>query len=261
MDAKLKSALRGEPAPGVVTVLGPFEVPGLPVARHVRVYVPRGYASAGPHPVLVLFDGQNVFHDEPSFAGGWHAHDAVERVARGRRVAPVVVGIDHGGVHRLAELSPFDTEAFAGRADALIEWVAGAVVPALASRLHLARGPQGVVIGGSSMGGLAALYAHFRRPEVFGGALCMSPSLFVGRGRIFDYVAAQPVPWTSRVYLDCGAREGRGRMLVLAVEMARLLERRGYGNDRLMFRPDKRGRHGERDWRRRLPKALRFMFG
>lgn len=44
------------------------------------------------------------------------------------------------------------------------------------------------------MGGLAALYAHFRRPDVLGAALCMSPSLRFAERRIFDFVAAQPVP-------------------------------------------------------------------
>jgi hypothetical protein len=30
-------------------------------------------------PTLYLFDGQNVFGDEGSFAGGWHTHAAVDR--------------------------------------------------------------------------------------------------------------------------------------------------------------------------------------
>jgi hypothetical protein len=35
---------------------------------------------------------------------------------------------------------------------------------------------------------------------------------------------------------------------------------RGYDDDRLMFRPDSRGAHNEASWRRRLPKALRFLY-
>jgi hypothetical protein len=49
--------------------------------------------------------------------------------------------------------------------------------------------------------------------------------------------------------------------MIKSVErMAELLRARGYGNDRLLYRPDARGTHSEAHWRRRLPKALRFQF-
>jgi len=42
--------------------------------------------------------------------------------------------------------------------------------------------------------------------------------------------------------------------------MAQHLVARGYDADRLMWRADPKGTHSEADWRRRLPKALRFMY-
>src|SRR5206468_844369 len=108
-------------------------------------------------------------------------------------------------------------------------------------------------------GGLAALYAHHRAPDVFGGALCLSPSLWFGQRKIFAYVGTRPRPEISRVYLDCGAREGNG-MITLAASMADLMKGRGYSPRQLMWRPDRRGGHSESHWRRRLPKALAFMF-
>lgn len=68
--------------PGRIHLLGPFDVPGLPPRRHVRAYVPTR-ARASSRPLLFLFDGQNAFDDAPSFAGGWHAHLAVERPRAG----------------------------------------------------------------------------------------------------------------------------------------------------------------------------------
>ena len=38
------------------------------------------------------------------------------------------------------------------------------------------------------------------------------------------------------------------------------LTARGWDSDRLMWRADARGTHSEAAWRRRLPKALRFMY-
>ncbi|HXO21218.1 MAG TPA: alpha/beta hydrolase-fold protein [Thermoanaerobaculia bacterium] len=246
---------------GKVNLLGPFEVPGLQ-PRLVRLYLPKEYRrQEEPRLVLYMFDGQNMFDDAPSFSGGWHIDEAVERLARTRRPVPVVVGIDHAGPRRIRELSPFPFEGEPGQIESLLDWLTGELMPALAAELHLATGPLGAIVGGSSMGGLAALYAHFRHPEAFGGALSMSPSLWIGQRAIFQWIAAQPLPPVSRIYLDCGAREGRGSVLPMVAAMAALLSDRGYDADRLVWRPDPRGVHNEASWRRRLPKALRFLYG
>lgn len=246
--------------PGEIHHLGPFEVPGFP-PREVRVYLPGSFDPGKPHYALYLFDGQNVFDDGPSFSGGWHVHEAIEKVgAQGRRPVPIVIGIDHGGESRLAELSPFEVENVTGRIDEFLDWMTGALMPTLASELPLIPGPIGAVVGGSSMGGLASFYAHFRRPDVFGGALVMSPSFWIGDAEILRWVAEQPLPEVSRVYLDAGGREGRGTLLPLVASVAAHLANRGYDSDRLMFRPDTRGGHNERAWRRRMPKALRFFY-
>jgi enterochelin esterase-like enzyme len=89
----------------VVHQLGPFAIPLLS-PRHVRVYVPPHDAGGAPAPVLYMFDGQNLFDDEPSYAGGWHLHRSVRALGLKHRRAPVIVGIDHGGTARIEELSP-----------------------------------------------------------------------------------------------------------------------------------------------------------
>jgi enterochelin esterase-like enzyme len=246
---------------GEVNVLGPVETPGL-LPRRVRIYLPRSGAAPGASPpVLVLFDGQNVFDDGPSFAGGWRAHEAAERLGRRGCQVPVIVGVDHGGEERIRELSPFAIEGEPGRLAVLADWMAGTLMPVFAAELALASGPGGVVIGGSSLGGLAALWSHFHHPRTFGGALAMSPSLWLAERAIFADLEEQPDPEPSRIYLDMGGREDRGRQLPIAASLAARLAARGWDRDRLLWRPDVWGRHNEASWRRRLPKALRFLFG
>ena len=244
---------------GEINVLGPFEVPGL-APRCIRVYLPRDYTPERPSLALYMFDGQNVFDDAPSFSGGWHLHEAIERLARAGRPVPVAVGIDHGGERRNRELSPFELGDDSGQAGLLLDWVTESLLPALGAELNLQPGPAGVVIGGSSMGGLCALWSHFHYPHAFSGALVMSPSFWVGDQAIFTDLAEQPTPELSRIYLDAGAREDRGRLIPVVAAMAALLAGRGYDDDRLMWRPDARGSHNEASWRRRLPKALRFLY-
>lgn len=241
-----------------VRTLTPVESPWGP--RRVRVFVP-GAGDASVRPLLLLLDGQNAFGDEGSFAGGWHAHVAAARQVRRRdATAPVVAALDHGNERRFAEMSAWPVQGQAGDAAAYFAWVAAAVLPRLRDEAGVVLGPERVFVGGSSMGGLGALYAHFAEPQAFGGALCMSPSFWVHDGAVLDWVAGRQAPWTSRIYLDCGAREGRGRMAPLAARMAERLAARGWGPDRLRWRLDTKGAHNERSWRRRLPGALRFLF-
>jgi enterochelin esterase-like enzyme len=232
------------------------------------VHVPRrrGDTRALPliaveRPALLLFDGQNTFDDEGSFAGGWYAHNAADRLLPLRAaVAPVVIGLDHGGERRISELSAWPEAGHEGELDRLLDWVVGSLWPRLHDELGVCGAFSRIVVGGSSMGGLAALHAHFRHPELFAGALCMSPSFWVGGRGIFETVAGRDRPPRSRIYLDCGAREGAGKMMPIVRAMAEHLRGRGWTDDDLMFRADPRGTHSEKHWRRRLPNALKFLF-
>jgi predicted alpha/beta superfamily hydrolase len=245
---------------GFFVDLGVFETP-LGGGRRVRAYAPHGHVHSRPRPVLWLFDGQNVFEDQGSFAGGWHAHEALDRFATLKRpVAPVIVSIDHGHERRIDELTPWRDGAKGGRAEDFLVWMVEQLMPVVRSSVGLRDEPAANIVGGSSLGGLAAFYAHFRFPHAFGGAMSMSPSFWFARRKIFEFVSRTTEPHTSRVYLDCGAREGRGMMIKVASEMAEHLRGRGWHPERLLWRPDARGTHSERHWRRRLPKALRFLF-
>ncbi|CAN5773813.1 hypothetical protein BH09MYX1_BH09MYX1_35230 [soil metagenome] len=238
--------------------------PGL-APRRARAYVPAAPPEGTKRPLLVLFDGQNVFDDEGSFAGGWYAHEAVDKLVAWRPVAPVIIGLDHGGVARIDELTPFSDGRRGGKLDAIVGTLVDELLPRAHSSFDLEYGPGAHFVGGSSLGGLAALYTHLKRPDVFGGALAMSPSLWFTRKKVDTFVSEQKNPYRSRIYLDAGAREGGGRMLPLTEAMASHFRNRGWAKPdevrdlRVMLRPDARGGHDEGSWRRRFPKALRFL--
>jgi predicted alpha/beta superfamily hydrolase len=107
------------------------------------------------------------------------------------------------------------------------------------------------------MGGLAAMYAALARPDVFGGALVMSPSLWVERGRIFEELRRRGVRPGTRIYLDAGRKEPAG-MVRAAEQLGRELRTHGMGKN-LRVRIDARGRHAESSWRRRFPAAWKWV--
>ncbi len=240
--------------------LGPVEIPHVG-PRLIRVALPPGYdQSRKHHPLLLMWDGQNVFDDGPSFAGGWHVHTAVARRAARGKVAPVVVGLDHGGADRIRELAPWSPVG-TSVTDHLLAWVTKTLVPALVWQFRLNAMPGGVTVGGSSLGGLTALYAHLKHPDVFGNALVMSPSLFLGRNAIFDVLKNTPKPWHTKVYLDAGGREAGGKLQRLTQRMRDALEAQGWHRHELQYRVVKTHDHNEQAWRRRMPRALKFLYG
>ncbi|HEY8208508.1 MAG TPA: alpha/beta hydrolase-fold protein [Myxococcaceae bacterium] len=245
---------------GTWKTFGPFDLPdGFP-SRVVRAFIPPGVRKNQRRPVLYMFDGQNVFGDEGSFAGGWHAHEAVQALDGRRYHVPIVVAIEHGNQRRMDELTPWGMGRMGGgKADRFLDWVVGTVVPLAHRELPVLEGPVGASVAGSSLGGLAALYAHYRHPDVFGGVIAMSPSLFVGRGKIYSFIGERDRPAISRVYLDVGGREAGGRLSNGVKRMADQLEGRGYDKAQLLYRYEERAGHNEQAWRRRLPRALRFM--
>lgn len=125
------------------------------------------------------------------------------------------------------------------------------------------------------MGGLLALYALFSRPDVFGGAGALSPSLSFAGGAALDFL--ERVPHVGgRIYLDMGTREGafvpldrwlgglpHSRPHVRAARTARrLLLKKGFREGRdLLYVEDRGALHGEAAWSHRLPAALRFLLG
>ncbi|HVE85503.1 MAG TPA: alpha/beta hydrolase-fold protein [Myxococcales bacterium] len=238
--------------------LGRVQVPGFP-AREITVYRPAGHREEVAAPALLVFDGQNAFDDRPG-APGWKLHRAIDALDLAEHAAPLVVAIPHGGATRMEELTPWPIEGRGGRGDAFLDWVAGALVPLVRSRYLLPEGALGAALGGTSWGGLMALHGHFRFPGLFGGALALSPSCWVGEFAIFDDLRRREVPRFSRIYLDCGGLEAEGRMLPPARALAQELYGRGYSQAQLKWVEDPGADHTEHEWARRLPGAVRFMY-
>lgn len=238
-----------------------LELPRLEAAglapRRLQAFVPGGH-SARPRPLLVLFDGQNVFDDQESYAGGWRAHLTAQRMPRRPDRAPVILAIDHGGAARINELTPWHDGQHGGQFEQLLQALLAAMTPELRERLGASARPEDTLIGGASLGGLAALYAHLQRPDVFGRCLAMSPSLWFARGRFFDWLERTDRPEKSRIYLDAGMREAP-HMVHHARQLAVTLTQRGYHPATLRLHVDPRGHHREASWRRRLAGALRFL--
>jgi predicted alpha/beta superfamily hydrolase len=245
----------------------------LEATRRITVLRPRRrYTGAGDRfPVLYLNDGQNLFDPSRAFGGvPWNVHDTVNRLVRRCLIPPlVVVGIDHGESRRNREYLPVEDERNPHARDPLgheyADFVTRELMPFIEQHYPVARGPAHTGFGGSSYGGVAALYTSLVKPGTFGRLLIESPSLYVGN-RYLIRKGRSATRWPARIYLGVGTAETsradwNDETVANVRRLEAILRAEGLGPRRLKVVVEEGGRHSERDWARRLPEALAFLFG
>ncbi|MCB1555473.1 MAG: alpha/beta hydrolase [Xanthomonadales bacterium] len=240
------------------TFVPPLQFDSLQRGLGLRVYLPPGYASGTRrYPVLYLFDGQNLFDARTSYAGEWEVDEALDLEFRRSGFAAIVVGIDHGGERRINELSAWPDPQFgAGDFDAVLAELVHVLKPFVDASYRTRSGRDATLIGGSSLGGLAALYAVLQRPQTFGRAMVFSPSLWISE-QAFWLARRAPGIEGSRVYLYAGTAEGDD-MVDAARRMQGVLQGRSGVAVRLGI-GEGQG-HNEAAWRVAWPDALRWLF-
>ena len=232
--------------------------------RNVSVYLPPGYDDRNDrrYPVLYMQDGQNLFDPKLAFGGNpWRLDDAADTAIGIRGADPmIIVGVDNMGEKRIDEYTPTRVEekGGGGGADDYGRMLVEEVKPLIDSRYRTI--PDQTAIGGSSLGGLVALYLALRRPDVFRSAAVMSPSVWWDDRVILREVDTFGEGDRPRIWLDIGGREGREAWND-ARELHRRLVANGWTASNYAFHEEKRGDHSERAWADRAPMMLEFLFG
>jgi enterochelin esterase-like enzyme len=240
--------------------------------RMLRVWVPPGYdlpENSGQHyPVFYLNDGQNLFDRATSFTGvEWQVDETAERLIRAGAIPPTIfVGIDNARVERLKEyipyrsLNPLLLRPLGGRYPSFLTQE---VMPFIHQNYRAAKGAENAFLGGSSLGGLIALYTIMAAPGVFGGALLESASLWVANRQVLKDSRLFR-RWPHRIFLGVGTREvgrdDKDRQTVENVrELERILRRSGFDDRRLHVEIVAGATHSEGAWAARFPEALQFL--
>lgn len=239
--------------------------------RDLTVYLPAGSdAGAGPYPLLILHDGQNLF--DPARAHGgqtWRVAEAVDALVAGGRIPPlVVVGVDHGGDARAREYTPTPgREPGAGLVDRHARFLVDEVLPFLAAHYAIRTDFDALGLGGSSLGGLATLAVAMAAPRRFGKLIVMSPSVWWDRRVILRRLRRSPLDPRTRVWIDAGIKEG-AKVVRDARDLTDLLRAQAGtapldtpvdAHIRLVVDPA--GDHSEISWARRIGEAIAFCYG
>lgn len=228
--------------------------------RQITVFLPLSYASSPEkkYPVLYANDAQNLFDERGSFIGKeWRVDETLTSLWTAKRVPEIIVVGIANTKDRMSEYMPGDS------GDKYIKFVATELKPFIDNRFRTKRGPADTAMMGSSMGALISVWATLARPDVFGKAAGLSPSLQFAepiRTRM-----EQDRPAHIRWYLDIGTNEVPGDVGKQVVEEFNNyideLQSAGYreGSDfNAVVVPG--GVHNEVAWAARLDKVLEFLF-
>jgi hypothetical protein len=267
--------------------------------RPVAVWLPPRYDRERSRRCRVLYmhDGQNLFDSRTAFGGvPWGVDEALAALIALGDAAPTIVVAVGNTAQRWYEYAPeaalralpADVRAAADAeyplagadlsADAYVRFLADELKPQIDQRFRTLPSRANTFVMGSSMGGLASLYALCRRPDVFGGAACMSTHWPVTRiAGIHDNPGAPPMialsaavlGWfdanlpragAQRLYFDHGT-QGLDRLYApYQSRMDAIGAGKGYASGKDWLSKAAPGAdHNEAAWNARLPAALSFL--
>ena len=242
-------------------LLPPFEIAALHRTRSVRVWLPPSYASAPDrrYPVLYLHDGQNVFSGPGVPWGGWGVGEAMTELARTRGFEAIVVAIDHGGEHRVSELSPWPNKrGIPVEGPAYLAFVVDVLKPWVDAHYRTRPGRESTAMIGSPLGALSTQDALLRYPQVFGKAALFSPAYWFTPA-IYDETKRHPWPAGTRTYLYAGGAEDSD-MVPDVERMMGVLAGQPHPPADIALHIEPANVHDERAWRAEFPRAVSWLF-
>jgi hypothetical protein len=256
-----------------------FQVRGIPGevirvqfgARIVDYWIPKG----GTDRLLIAHDGQNIFDGKTSTHRGqtWKMAQAAIHVSKELGInPPAIIAVWHSSTKenpwgRAQDLAPqkfFTKDAyvdprwkvpdssFVVNSDQYLEQLFTTIVPAIFPEST----PEKTAVIGSSMGGLATLYAAITHPEKFTTALALSPHWIISN-QDFARKMVDALPVTHKVWMSRGNKGLDAQYPPLQDFVDQLMVARGFGN-RYMTKTYNRSGHNERSWAKYLHEPLRF---
>lgn len=228
--------------------------------------------------LLIAHDGQNVFDGRTSTHRGqtWKMAQSANRVSAELGITPpAIIGVWHSstkenpwgrgkdlvpekyfrdGVQVDKSLVPnFDPDLLHG--DTYLRNIFEEYVPAIAPAIT----PAHTAMIGSSMGGLATLYAVAQLPDKFTTALALSTHWPFGGNELVERTIKElPSPSTHKIWMSHGTKGLDNAYAPFQHLADKLMAKRGYLPHNFVSKVYERSGHNERSWAKYLDQPMRF---
>lgn len=237
-----------------------FRLPNLNRTRRLWVYLPAGYETSNiRYPVVYMHDGQNLFTRFTAPFGEWEVDERMSQIIQNAGRQAIVIGVDHGGSDRIAELTPHRNAQYGGgRGDLYARDVLFAVKPFVDSVLKTNPSRINTAVWGSSLGGLISTYMGLKYPELVGRVGAFSPSYWFSDS-IYTLAQQMPLQHEVRWYI-MGSQIESSTMVSNMQRMSAAITNRGERTEmvNLVSRAD--GAHSEWFWAREFTAAYNWLW-
>jgi enterochelin esterase-like enzyme len=228
----------------------------------VQVVLPKGYREMRhPLPVVILMDSQDQWTNRGAY-GGWHTDSIAMHLTAKRRLRPIILaGLTSSRYRDRCSAPPPD-----GRSHILADHIADTLLPELRRRFRITTNRDEIGILGASLGANFALQAALFRPDVFGLSASFSAAPHFGEDLGTMIAKRKHLPM-KRLYIDCGTRWAYDNPSGFGGDSTRwnahmmMLAARRLPKSHFRGRVFKGHFHNEEWWRKRIGRALVFLFG
>ena len=184
--------------------------------RPLHIYLPESYdRTEERYPVMYFFDGHNLFSDaDATYGKSWGLKDFLE----GWGKEMIVVGIEcgHEGQERLSEYLPYPAktgskfDVFKPLGGDTMEWIVNEIKPMIDREYRTIPFRECTGIGGSSMGGLMAIFGVVHYNRWFSKAACVSSAIGFCMRPLMTDMRRSSIDPDTRMYLSWGTKEAWG---------------------------------------------------
>lgn len=234
--------------------------------RTIHLYLPNNYEdSQERYPVMYMYDGHNLFYDEDATYGkSWGLKEFLEHYNKHF----IVVGIEcnHEGNERLNEFCPYTLPHsrlgnIQGKGEQLMDWVVHELKPYIDTQYRTIPFRECTGIGGSSMGGLMALYTVMKYNLYFSKAACLSSAIGICQYQLKKELSLSNMNSDTRIYMSYGKKEAYNQnnfenMINILSEFKNEFE----SKDITFMLNITNGRHNEASWEKENKTYMDFLW-
>lgn len=261
-------------------------------SRRVLVWRPKNYNPDFKYAVMYMHDGQMLFDSQLTWnKQEWGVDEVAQQLMNNAQVKPfIVVAIDNGGdnyrhsdyfpekpfqqlsnteqqrIYRSTRSNNMPVFKQPINSDNYVSFLVDELKPFIDDNYPVFKDKDNTFIMGSSMGGLISMYAVFERPDVFGGAACLSthwPGVFLKTNNpipaaFTNYIKSNIKNLGNNLlYFDYGDKTLDSLYPPLQKNVDMIFKDADYQFYQSTFYPG--ADHSENSWRLRLDKPLLFL--
>lgn len=240
--------------------------------RRLHIHLPESYSNGHQlYPVMYFFDGHNLFeNEEATFGKSWGLKDFLDSWPKDI----IIVGIEcgHVGNERLKEYCPYTFQGklwggtLNGIGNETLRWIVSELKPVIDRDYRTWPHREATGIGGSSMGGLMALYGAVCYNDWFSKAACVSSSISPCMTQLRRDIKKADIQEDTRIYLSFGTEEAfrphptdplQSRTALQNLTVEKDLQNRGV---RTSLFCQVGGGHNEASWEKQIPRFMDFLW-